>query len=66
MFMWGAYVIAGGGLDIENFIKSPLIYSVSYWIWGGLILCLGAKSIKAPCGDGTDCTSYFPFSLRTV
>jgi len=43
-----------GGLDIENFIKSPLIYSVSYFDLGGLgTLFGGVKPTKAPRGDGT-------------
>jgi len=31
------------GLDIESLIKTPLIYSVSYFNLGDLILCLGPK-----------------------
>ena len=32
--MWGLYVTAGE-LDIENYIKSPLMDSVSYFDLGG-------------------------------
>jgi len=35
----GLYVCAGR-LDIENFLKSPLIYSFSYFNFGALVLCL--------------------------
>ena len=35
----GLYIFAGR-LDIENLLKSPLIYSVSYFNLGGLGLCL--------------------------
>jgi len=34
--VWGLYVFAGG-LDIGNFIKTPIIYSVSYFGLGGLV-----------------------------
>jgi len=39
VFTRGLYVCAGR-LDIENFLKSPLIYSVSYFNFGALVLCL--------------------------
>jgi len=42
-----------GGLDIENLIKSSMIYSVSFFDLGGLVHCLGAKPTKSPLGDAT-------------
>jgi len=44
------------GLDIENFIKSPMVYSVSYFDLGGLVLCLGGLSPPKPRGDETGMT----------
>ena len=42
------------GLDIENLIKSLMIYSVSYFDLGGLGTLFGrTKPTKAPRGDGT-------------
>jgi len=36
LYLWGGLYVSVGGLYIENFIKSPLIYSVSYFDLGGL------------------------------
>jgi len=44
----GLYVCAGG-FDIENLIKTPLIYSVSYFNFGVCCFVYG----KNPRGDGT-------------
>ena len=32
-FSLGGLYVSAGNLDIENLLKSPLIYSVSYFIW---------------------------------
>jgi len=42
-FVWGDFAFVPGGLDIEKLIKPPMIYSVSYFDLGGLVLCLEAK-----------------------
>ena len=47
------------GLDIENLVKIPLIYSVSYFNLGNLVFSLGAKPIKSPPWQW-DC---IPFNL---
>jgi len=44
-----------GGLGKTKLTKIPLTFSASKFHLGVLELCLwGAKSIKAPRGDGTD------------
>ena len=43
VFTRGLYVCAGR-LDIENFLKSPLIYSVSYFNLGALGLFLEGEA----------------------
>jgi len=46
------------GLDIENLIKTPLIYSVSYFNLEGLsALFEGLRPPKSPSDDGAECTS---------
>ena len=48
------YVFAGR-LGIENLLKSPLLYSISYFNLGGLGLCLHGRSpLKHPRGDGPE------------
>jgi len=50
---WGLFVCARG-LDIIELTKTPLIYSVSRFNFGGLGVVLGgAKLTKPPRGDGT-------------
>ena len=44
----GALYVSARRLNIENFIKSPLIYSVSYLDLGVLVLCLGVLSPPKP------------------
>jgi len=55
VFARGALRFCRGGLDIENLIKSPIIYCVSYFDLGGLVLCLGglSPSKRPPRGDVT-------------
>jgi len=50
----GALRLCRGGLDIEKLIKPPMIYSVSYFDLGGLLLCLGVLAHQSPptLGDG--------------
>ena len=56
--MCGDFTIVPGGLDIENFIKTPMIYSVSYFDLGGLSTLFGGISPpKPPRGDKTGSTS---------
>jgi len=55
--------VCAGGLDIENLMKSSMIYSVSYLDLGRLsALFRGAKPTKARCGDGTG-TNYVALSM---
>jgi len=53
VFTRGLYVCEGR-LDIEKLLKSPLIYSVSYFNLRDLELCPQGRSTKAPRGDGTE------------
>jgi len=43
----GLYVCAVG-LDSENWLKNPLIYSVSYFNLVGLVLSLGGRAHQIP------------------
>ena len=43
----GGLYVCPGRLDIENLLKSPLIYSVSYFNLGILVLFLEGKPTKA-------------------
>jgi len=45
--MEGLHVCAAE-LDILKIDKTPLIYSISYFNFGGWEPCLGAKRTKAP------------------
>jgi len=52
------FYVSAGGLNIENLIKTPLIYSVSYFNLGGLsALFEGLRAPKSPSDDGAECTS---------
>jgi len=43
----GGLTFVQGGFDIENLMKTPLIY-VSYFNFGGLVLCLGRLNPPKP------------------
>jgi len=47
----GDYVCAVG-LTFSNLTKNPLVYGVSYFNFGGLGACWGAKPTKAPVVTG--------------
>jgi len=50
----GGLYVCVRGLDIENFIKSPLIYSVSFVDFGGIgTLFEEISPSKPPYGDGS-------------
>ena len=66
VFTSGALRLCGGalclcrGLDIENLIKSPLVYCVSNFDLGSLVLCLeGLRSPKPPHGDRAGAQSSY-------
>jgi len=50
----GFTLVKGGCLTSENLLKTPLIYSVSYFNWGDLEICLLVLSPSKP-PTVTDC-----------
>jgi len=63
MFVWEGFTFVPGRLDIEKLIKPPMIYSVSYFHLGGLVLCLGGISPPIPPWR-RDCVIHRGFTTK--